>query len=232
MTTTLHLLSGGAAQGLVGTLAPDFEQARDCAVTGEFGAVGAMREKLAAGAPADMLILTRALIDTLAAEGAVAADTIRDVGPVATAVGVRAGDPAPDVSTPGALAQALRAAGEVHYPDPHLATAGIHVAKVVRDLGLEDELRDRIRLHPNGATAMRALVASTAPGALCLTQATEILSTPGGALAASLPKGCDLTTIYAAAITTRAAQPALAADFIAHLTAPGAAATRDAAGFR
>jgi molybdate transport system substrate-binding protein len=232
MTTTLHLLSGGAAQGLVGTLAPEFERARDCAVTGEFGAVGAMREKLAAGAPADMLILTRALIDTLAAEGAVVADTIRDVGPVATAVGARAGDPAPDVSTREALARALRAAGEIHYPDPERATAGIHVAKVVRELGLADELCDRIRLHPNGATAMRALVASPAPGALCLTQATEILSTPGGALVAALPQGCDLTTTYTAAVTTRASQAGLAADFIAHLSAPGAAATRDAAGFR
>ena len=54
MAGTLKLLSGGAAQALVGRLA-----ARSAvAVEGTFGAVGAMRDKLLSGAPCDVLILT------------------------------------------------------------------------------------------------------------------------------------------------------------------------------
>ena len=54
----LAILSGGAAQGLVAALARQFEAETGCGIAGTFGAVGAMRDKLLAGEPADLLILT------------------------------------------------------------------------------------------------------------------------------------------------------------------------------
>ncbi|HXE89190.1 MAG TPA: substrate-binding domain-containing protein, partial [Hyphomicrobiaceae bacterium] len=65
----LVVLSGGAAEGLVAALAPSFEAEAGCEIDGTFGAVGAMRDRLLAGAPADVLILSRALIDELARQG-------------------------------------------------------------------------------------------------------------------------------------------------------------------
>ena len=64
------VLSGGAAQGLVGALASRFEAQTGCTIAGTFGAVGAMRDKLLSGTPADLLILTSALIGELRARGA------------------------------------------------------------------------------------------------------------------------------------------------------------------
>ncbi|MGE0578105.1 MAG: substrate-binding domain-containing protein, partial [Reyranella sp.] len=90
----LRVLSGGAAQGLVEALRPEFETASGCTIDGTFGAVGAMRDRLLAGEPADLVILSRALIDGLARGGHVAAGSVRDIGVVETAVAVRAGDPA------------------------------------------------------------------------------------------------------------------------------------------
>jgi len=87
--TRLTLLSGGAAQGLVGALAPAFEAETGCRIEGEFGAVGAMAAKLRAGAPADLLILTAALIAELTREGRVVEGSAADVGTVLTAVAVR-----------------------------------------------------------------------------------------------------------------------------------------------
>ena len=63
MAKTLRILSGGAAQGLVGRLQPAFEKEHGCRIEGSFGAVGAMKDKLLGGAPCDLLILTQALID-------------------------------------------------------------------------------------------------------------------------------------------------------------------------
>ena len=94
---SLRILSGGAAQGLVGAVAPQFEAETGCSIGGTFGAVGAMRDKLLTGEPADLLILTRALIDDLARAGHVVAGSAVDVGTLATAVAVRSGDPAPAV---------------------------------------------------------------------------------------------------------------------------------------
>jgi molybdate transport system substrate-binding protein len=214
---TLRILSGGAAHGLVEKIRPAFEAAMACRIEGTFSAVGAMRDKLLAGEPADVVILSRTLIDALAASGHVVPASIRDVATVATSVAARDGDPLPDVATADALRAALASADEIHFPDPALATAGIHFAKVIRQLGLWDKVSDRLKLAPNGATAMRALAASTSTRPIGSTQETEIRSTPGVTLVAPLPPGCDLTTIYTAAVTSTAKLPAEAADLLTRL---------------
>ena len=134
---------------------------------------------------------------------------------VATSVAVRAGDPLPMMATSGDLREVLAAADEIHFPDPAQATAGIHFAKVIRELGQWDNVVNRLRLAPNGATAMKALAASTAAHPVGCTQETEIRITPGVTLVAPLPPGCDLTTVYTAAIATTARAPAEAAKLIA-----------------
>jgi molybdate transport system substrate-binding protein len=226
------LLSGGAAHGLVAALADRFQAAEGCAIAGTYGAVGAMRQKLAAGEPADLLILTRAIIDDLAAEGAVQPQSIADVGTVDTAVAVRAGTAHPPVADGDALREALLAADEIFFPDPKLATAGIHFAGVLERLGIAEAVRDRIRVFPNGATAMRHLADSRAANPIGCTQVTEILSTDGAELVAPLPPGYGLATTYTAAICAKARQPELAGRLIALLTATGTEGQRRKAGFR
>jgi len=216
---TLRILSGGAAHGLVETARPAFEAATGCTIDGTFSAVGAMRDRLLAGEPSDVMILSRALIDGLAASGHVVRASITDVARVATSVAIRSGDPLPDVGTADALGAALAAADEIHFPDPAQATAGIHFANVLRKLGLWESVQGRLKFAPNGATAMRALAASTSAHPIGSTQETEIRATPGVTLVAPLPPGCDLTTTYTAAVTTTAKLPAEAAAFIARLAA-------------
>src|SRR5262249_29056749 len=132
----VKLLSGGAAQGLVTALAPQFKAATGAEIDGIFGAVGAMRDKLIAGAAADMLIHTSALIADLTRTGHVVADSAADLGAIATGVAVRAGDPAPAIGDADAMRAALRGADGIYFPDPKLATAGIHFAKVLERLGI------------------------------------------------------------------------------------------------
>ena len=215
---TLRILSGGAAQGLVEAVRPAFEAKTNCTIDAVFGAVGAMKARLLSGEPADLLILSRALIDELAHVGHVVPASIRDAGTVPTSVAMRNGDAPPALATPDDLRAALRAADEIHFPDPELSTAGIHFATVLRDLGLWDPLVSRLRPAPTGATAMRALAASTGRHPIGCTQASEILSTPGIALVADLPPGCALATTYTCAMTARAAAAEEAATLIGLLT--------------
>jgi len=214
---TLRLLSGGAAHGLVERAQSSFESRTGYTIDGTFSAVGAMRDKLLAGEPVDVMILSRALIDELAKSGHVVASSVTDVAEVATAVAVREGDPRPEVSTANALRTALAQADEIHFPDPAQATAGIHFAGVIRKLGLADHVASRVKLGLNGATAMAALAASTARRPIGCTQETEIRATPGVTLAGPLPPGCDLVTTYTAAVTSRSQSPAEAAALVAAL---------------
>ncbi|HEX4557147.1 MAG TPA: substrate-binding domain-containing protein [Xanthobacteraceae bacterium] len=221
---SLTILSGGAAQGLVAALAPQFKAETGADIDGSFGAVGAMRDKLLAGAPADMLILTASLIAELTQAGRIVKGSAADLGAVATGVAVRAGDPAPAIGDADALRAALRAADGIYFPDPNLATAGIHFAKVLERLGIADEVADRLRVFPNGAAAMRALADVKGGRPIGCTQATEILNTPGITLVGNLPRDFALATVYRLGITTQARSPDLARRFAALLTS---AATRD-----
>jgi molybdate transport system substrate-binding protein len=222
---TLHLLSGGAAQALVARMKGD----RD--IHGTFGAVGAMQGKLLAGEACDVLILTQALIDQLAADGHVHPGSITPLGIVKTGVAVRSGDPHPDVSNGAALKSALLRAPGVYFPDPQKATAGIHFMKVLKALGVDADLHDRIRTFPNGATAMGAMATSDQEGAIGCTQVTEILFTAGVDLVGLLPKEFELATVYTAAVCTKARDPQSAREFIALLAGDEAAPVRAQCGF-
>jgi molybdate transport system substrate-binding protein len=227
----LHVLSGGAAQGVVAALSGEFRAATGYEIDGNFGAVGAVKEKLLAGAPADVLILTRALIDELSDAGQVVAATRADMGRVRTGVAVRAGDSLPGVGTPAQLRDALRAADAIFFPDPQRATAGIHFAQVLARLSISAEVAGRLSTHPNGATAMRELAKATGSRAIGVTQITEILNTPGVTLVGPLPREFELATTYTAAVATRAAAPDAARRFVALLGAEEQRPLRERAGF-
>jgi molybdate transport system substrate-binding protein len=224
-------LSGGAAHGLVASLAADFKARTGLDIAGEFGAVGGMADKLRGGTPTDIVILTAALVAKLADEKRVVPSSIADIGLVETAVAVRAGDPKVAVGDAASLREALLAADAIFVPDIKASTAGIHVAKVLGQLGIADAVAERLKVYPNGATAMRELAASDATRPIGCTQSTEIIATPGIALSGPLPPGCELKTMYTAAVTTHAANAAAAQVLIDLLTSDDAAEQRTKAGF-
>ncbi|MGA8900056.1 molybdate ABC transporter substrate-binding protein [Bradyrhizobium sp.] len=229
--TSLNILSGGAAQGLVGNVAAKFKESTGLDITGDFGAVGAMADKLRNGTPADILILTSALIATLAREGLVGASSIADVGRVETALAVRDTDPLVSASDAASLRHAFLQADAIFVPDTKASTAGIHVAKVLALLDIADEVAGRLKIYPNGATAMRHMASSDATRPIGCTQATEIIATKGTKLSGALPKGCDLATVYTAAITSKATHAREAQILIDLLTAADQGHLRERAGF-
>jgi molybdate transport system substrate-binding protein len=231
MSTRLVILSGGAAQGLVGALAPRFKAETGSDIDATFGAVGAMRDKLLAGAPADLLILTRGTIDGLTRPGHVVPGSAVDIGTVATAIAVRSGDAAQAAGDAVELRAALLSADEVYLPDPRQATAGIHFAGVLDRLGIAAEVAPRLRPFPNGMTAMRALASSTGTRPIGCTQVTEIVATPGVTLVAPLPHPLGLGTVYTAAVCTRAATPDRARVLAALLAGGATQEARRRAGF-
>ncbi len=212
MSRFIHLLSGGAAQGLVNDLKPSIEIATSTMMSSTFGAVGLMKQKLIEGAPCDVVILTAALIEQLTASGHVLAGSARHLGPVKTGVAVKSGSPWPQVETAEQLKAAMLAATGIYFPDPQLATAGIHFMKVLNGLGIADTVASKLRPYPNGNTAMNAMAACDDPQVIGCTQVTEILITAGVDLVANLPIEFELATMYTAGVrsTSTCAQQAQA----------------------
>lgn len=227
----VHILSGGAAQGVVKTLQDAFQAQTGGRIAGTFGAVGAMKEKLVAGAPCDVLILTQALIRELEAGGEVLPGSAAPLGRVKTGVAVKRGQARPDVSSADGLRAALLAAKGIYFPDPQKATAGIHFINVVRQLGILADIEPALRPYPNGATAMASMAACDEPGLLGCTQVTEILYTDGVELVAALPAEFELATVYTAAVCSRAQEVALAKRLVGMLGGEASKEARERGGF-
>ncbi|MEJ7687842.1 MAG: substrate-binding domain-containing protein [Variovorax sp.] len=227
----MNILCAGAAQGLVKVLQDGFAESTGTQVAARFGAVGAMKEALLAGEACDVMIVTAAMVAALQAEGRLVLGSEAALGRVRTGVAVREGDAVPDVSTPDALRSCLLAASAVYFPDAQRSTAGIHFASVMDRLGIADAMAPRLRTFPNGATAMRELAGTKEPGAIGCTQITEINYTPGIVLVGALPQAFELSTVYAAAVSATAADPALARRFVELLAGPRTRAQRMQGGF-
>jgi molybdate transport system substrate-binding protein len=227
----IRLLSAGAAQGVVSALASDFRARTGCELQATFQAVGALKEKLVAGEPCDMLISTSAMVDEFVREGRALGDTVALLGRVQTGIAMREIDGAPPIGTREELRASLAAAPELYFPDPARATAGIHFAKVLRALGLDASLAPRLRPHANGAGAMAALAKSGVAGALGCTQVTEIRSTPGVRLVGTLPEPFVLATPYAVAVCAAARDASLAREFVRMVAGTESLALRTGCGF-
>ncbi len=231
MSRTLHVLCAGAVQGLVQAVQARFLEQFGTTIEARFGAVGAMKEALMGGAPCDVLVVTDAMLRALVGNGAIDAEPLAPVGLVRTSIAILAGEAPPRVDSAEALKAALVAAPVLYLPDIVKSTAGAHVAAVLDRLGVRDAMASKLAIFANGRTAMAALAASATAGALGCTQATEILGTPGLALAGALPEPFGLATVYSAGVSKTANDPALATSFIALLCGAQTAALRREGGF-
>ena len=227
----MKILSGGAAAAVVQGVEAEFEAASGSKVDGTFSAVGMMRDKVLAGTPCDLVILTPPLIAQLISLGHVVDGSARSIGLVKTGVAVRSGELHPVVKTRRDLAAALRAAKGIYFPDPEKSTAGIHFMNVLKGLGLEEELKASLRPYPNGATAMAEMARSDESNLIGCTQVTEINYTVGVDLVDVLPQEFELATDYTLGICTAAQNPAHAQLMADLLTGPASALIRKQGGF-
>ena len=227
---TLRILSAGAAQAVTERIIDGFERDTGAEVVADFGAVGAMKAKVTGGEPVDVITLTQPMIEELIGAGYVEPGSRFDLGKVGTGVAVRAGTPVPAVSTDG-LRERIRAASVIVFPDPATATAGKVVMSLLEKLGVLDEVRDRCKFFPNGYAAMGWLAQTTGTGELGITQNTEIIPNKGVTFAGPLPDEFQMKAIYSIGVAARAAEPALARDFVARFETESAKALLKGAGY-
>ena len=227
----MQVLSGGAAAAVVKAVQAELEKSTGTSIHGTFSAVGQMRDQLVGGTPCDVVILTKPLIDQLIASGHVVAGSARSLGKVKTGVAVRSGTTHPSVKTRAELHAAMSAAQGIYFPDPDKATAGIHFMNVLKALGLDETMRSKFRVYPNGATAMSEMGKSTESGLIGCTQVTEINYTEGVDLVDVLPAEFELSTDYTLGICTHAHNPAHAELLADLLTGAASAAVRKQGGF-
>jgi molybdate transport system substrate-binding protein len=224
----LTVLSAGAVRAVITELADAFRQETGHTVTITPGTVGVLRQKLAAGTPADVVIVSDTALDELTGQGVVEPGSRRDIARTAIGVAVKEGAPRPDVSTAEALKRALLEARSIVYIDPAQGgTSGIHFAAVLKRLGIDEAVKDKTVLWPGGYAA-EALLQGKAE--LCVHQISELLPVKGITLVGPLPPDLQKLTVYSAGLPSRSRSPEAARAFIEFLARPAFKAKFAAAG--
>jgi len=226
----LNVLAAGATESILRDMVGTFEKESGHTVKLIYAPVGALRDKIFAGEPADLTLVTPVIIEQLRARGVVRPNTRTDLGQVGGGIAVRVGAPLPAVATPEELKHALLGAQEIYYADPTIATAGAYFLKVADRLGIADAVRQKGRTARGGKEAMELMAKSTTE-AIGLTQISEILSVKEVVLVGPYPGDLQTMTTYTGILLTRTPHPEAAEAFLRFLTSPPVQARFKQAGY-
>jgi len=225
----IHVMSGGAPKEVFALLTPKFEQQTGNKVKFTYAVITAIREKLAAGEKADVLILPVPVLDALARDGKVRADARAMFGTLDIDVVVKEGAAKPDISTQEKFKQAMLAAKSVVHATPGQTPSGNHMAKIIEQLGIADAMAKKA-IHKPALDGGVELVAS-GKAEMGIYPASEVAGIKGISVVGPLPAGVDLTIVYGGAAMTGAAAPDAAAAFVKFMAAPENRAVWKEAGF-
>jgi molybdate transport system substrate-binding protein len=218
----IRVMHGGAFTQVITGIVPDFEKQTGHKVTLERETVGALTKRIEAGQPFDIAILTPGAIEDLIKTGRIAAGSRANLARVGVGVVVKAGAPAPDISSVEAFKRALVAAKSVAYIDPEAGgSSGIYVAGLLDKLGVAAQVKPKAVLIHGGAVAEHIAKGEAELG---IHQISEILPVPGITLVGPLPREIQNYTTYSAGLAAGAKDNEAAKALIKALTGPAAAA--------
>lgn len=213
LAADISVLSAAAVQAPLTELAERFERATGNHVRLEFSTGGGVESTIRGGAQPDLVVNAMERLAAMA-QGGLVAPGARSLGIVRMGVAVRKGGKVPDLSSVGAFRASLLAAPSIAYGDPAKgATTGIHFAKVLERLGIQDAVKGKTILAANGLEVMRMVAAGEAE--IGVTQISEILHVKGDTLAGPLPAELQLASNYG--VAHRSATPQAAAAQFADL---------------
>jgi molybdate transport system substrate-binding protein len=218
----VKVMSTVALTPTLGELTPKYESSSGNKLTIIYSTIADLKKRIDAGETADLMILSRPVLDDLQTQGKVAQGSIVNVGRSYVAIGVRAGAPLPDISTAEKLKAALLASTSISYADPAKGGAsGVYFAKVLDRLGIADLMKSKTVLVPNAQAGELVAKGEVEIG---VAQASEIAAVPGTQVVGPLPGDLHSEMIFAVGIGSMSKDPAAAKSLIELLTSPTGAA--------
>lgn len=215
----LNLLVGGAMREPFEEVAQAYEKRTGNHIMMTVDNTGALQRRVRGGEKADLILLASQGMDALEKENRIVTGTRVDLGRAVMAVVIRANAQAPDLRTADALKRALLAARAVALTDPAGGgTAGVHMARVMEQMGITEQIRGKIVYRTQGQFITEAVVKGEAD--LGVTFTSEIIPNKAAKIAALLPKEVQSPTNYAAAVLIGAASPDLAKSFLLEFKTP------------
>src|SRR6266436_3107203 len=138
----IKVLTSVALTSALNQIAPNFEQATGNKLNIGYSLIADIRKRILDGETADVIVLSRPVMDELDKQQKIASGSITNVAGTPIALAIRAGAPKPDIRPVDALKRTLLAAKSIVYADPaekYLGELGGLDAPLLMHLGEEDE---------------------------------------------------------------------------------------------
>jgi molybdate transport system substrate-binding protein len=214
--TEVHVMSGGAPQEVFALLTPKFERQSGHTVRFSYAVITGLRERLAAGEKADVLVMPVPILDGYAKDGTVRPEGRATFGSIGLSVVVKEGAPRPDISSSDKFRAAMLAARSVVHATPGQTPSGTHMGKVMEQLGIADAMTKKVIHKPALAGGVQLVASGEAE--IGIYPASEVVSVKGLTVVGPLPAGLELAIIYGGAAT--AGSPDAASAFVNFMAAP------------
>jgi molybdate transport system substrate-binding protein len=217
----IYVVGAGAIEEPFEKLSDELSRESGHKVHAIFGPVGGMMAKLKGGEKADVIVLSAAAMDELDKAGSLVAGSRAELGRATAGIGVRAGAPLPDISTPDALKKTLMAARTIAYTNPAAGgTAGIYMTGLLERLGLTEEVKKKALLEKSGSAVAEAVANGAAEIGISFT--SELLPNKGVKVVGPMPQSIGLVVTYVAGVATTSTQAEPARALITYMTRPAA----------
>ena len=113
--------------------------------------MGAITEWMRGGEEADLVISSLQSISSLLKDGKIEAASQTTISKVGVGIVTASGATIPPVTSVEDLGRALLSAKTIVYADPSRGgAAGIHIARVIQELGIAEQLRPKIKFGAGG----------------------------------------------------------------------------------
>jgi len=226
--SAIKIMSSGGLKAVIAELAGAFERRSGRRLETVFNPPNAVKTRIENGEAFDVVVLSAVLIDALSDNGKVVPASRVALARSGLGVAVRKGAPRPDISTPEAFRRTLLDAKSIVCSDPAGgAASGIHFQKVIRDLGIAQEVMAKARLNSG---SYNAEIVARGEAELAIQQISEIVPVQGADLVGPLPPGVQVTTVFVAAIGAGSREATAAQELIDFLASPDAAPVIRASG--
>lgn len=216
----LRVFTSGGMKPTLEALIPQIEQSIGCKLVPQFNSSKNLREKIQAGEPFDVAILTSDVIDDLIQKGKIAAGSRADLARTGMGVGVRAGAAKPDISTPEALKKTLLAAKSIAF-NPSGASA-VHTYEMFERLGITSAVKPKLLLDAKEEGRPQKNVAEGTAD-LVITLIPEIKFFPGVDLVGPVPADFQSYISFSAGVATNASDAAASKALIQFIKGPAGA---------
>lgn len=225
----LKVFSTIGVQAALEELTPKFEQASGHKLVITWSTAALLVKRVQEGESADILVLTRASLDTLAKDGKAVAAPDAVFASSGMGMVVKAGATKPDIATPESFKRALLDAKTIAYSNPQFGGAsGVYFAKLLERIGIGEDVKAKTRHPPAGGNA--ALLVANGEAELAIQQIPEVISVKGVDFVGPLPGDLNNITTYAAGPGVGTKHEDAAKALIRFLHSPEAAAVFKARG--